>query len=475
VGNEFGKSTTNISKNQPVVFNSSLGDWKIVISFSPTNMEVYADFIPTSTYARPLEMGDVRTILSRANVIYGINWDIIAEIVEECSASRQPVRDVLIARGEPAEMEIAEYYEFNHSLFAKNQEPVDDKAAINYKERSPFTIVKKGQILAKLKPRKPGKDGTNVRGETLSFTSIVPEGVSGGANTHTEDGLIIADIHGQLINTKRVLSVQDNLVIKGAVGYATGHIAFPGDVLISGPVMDGFKIYSGGSLVIKQTLDCTEIVTKGNISVVGGIIGRGQGVIKCGGGIRTKFIQNCQVAARKSILVDTEIIYSNVYTLESILMGVKGMILGGEIYAVQGIKAVRIGRKGSPAVRIHCGIDFTARQEIEKCSNNMSTLSAKLTKLREWIYNPVPDAEIQAKIIKLYHKLEKEQQISAARISELLGKININPDATVEVLDEIVPGTLIEICQAAIFIDKPLRNVRIRLDPASDKVITESL
>ena len=474
VENEINNITTKISVGQPIVF-SGLGDWKIIIYLSITNMEAYADFIPVFSSGRLLEMGEVRTVLARANIIYGINWDLIAEIVDECISSRYPIKDVLIAKGDPAETEITEYYEFNRRLFDKNEDPVDDKTVINYKERSPFTIVKKGQILARLKPRKPGKDGTNVRGETVPFDVISPEGVSGGANTRTENGLIVADIYGQLINTKRELSVQEYLVIKGAVGYRTGNIVFPGDVTINGPVMDGFKIYTGGSLVIKQALDCTDIVTKGNISVAGGIIGRDQGIIKCGGSIRTKFIQSCQVAARKSIFVEAEIIYSNVYTLESIYMGDRGIILGGDIYAVQGIKAGKIGKKGSPAVRIHCGIDFSAQQEIEKCSNRMSILSAKLTKLQEWIDNPVSDTEIQTKMVELYHKLEKEQQNSAVRIGELLGKININPKATVEVMDEIVPGTLIEICQAALFIEKPLRNVRIRMEPSNGKVITESL
>ena len=105
----------------------------------------------------------------------------------------------------------------------------------------------------------------------------------------------------------------------------------------------------------------------------------------------------------------------------------------------------------------------------------MSILSAKLTKLQEWIDKPVPDVEIQAKMIELGNKLEEEKLAAATRISELLGKINVNPNATIEVTDEIVPGTLIEICHAALFIDKPLRNVRIRMDPDSNKIITESL
>jgi hypothetical protein len=45
----------------------------------------------------------------------------------------------------------------------------------------------------------------------------------------------------------------------------------------------------------------------------------------------------------------------------------------------------------------------------------------------------------------------------------------------VEVSGEIVPGTLIEICQIALFVDEPLKKTRIKLDKAGGKLVTENL
>jgi uncharacterized protein (DUF342 family) len=294
--------------------------------------------------------------------------------------------------------------------------------------------VKKDQVLATLKPRRPGKEGMTVRGTVLPFGSITPEGVTSGTNTRVEGNTIVAAIHGQLIIENKVLNVQDTLVIKGAVDYSTGNIVFPGDVIIHGTVSDGFKIFAGGSLNIKQTLDLTRVVTKGDIIVAGGIIGHSTGLIKSGGSIRTKFIENCRVAARDSVLVDLEIIHSDIFALNSVEMSEKGKIVGGNIYAVHVLRTGAVGRKGSPATHIHCGIDFAAQQEKENCNNQLHILAAKLRRLREMLDEAVPDSETLAKMKALLQKLEDERKKVTERLTKIMGNINIDERAFVEVL-----------------------------------------
>jgi uncharacterized protein (DUF342 family) len=409
-------------------------------------------------------------------LVYGVNWEAIEQALEECNVSRRQVRDVLIASGEPAEVEVAEYYELNHIFDIKPDRKTDHKDKIDYRDISPFTIVKKGQVLATLKPRKPGKEGMTVRGTPLPYGNISPQGVSSGNNTRIEGNNIVAAIHGQLIiENKTVLNVQDTLVIKGAVDYSTGNIVFPGDVFINGPVSDGFKIFAGGSLSIKQTLDLTRVVTKGDIIVSGGIVGKGAALIKSGGSIRTKFIEKCRVAARSSVLVDLEILHSDVFALNTVEMGEKGKIVGGSIYAVHGLRAGGIGKKGSPATSIHCGVDFAAQQEKENCNNQLHVIAAKLRKLREMMDETVPDEEVLAKIKALLKKLEDERKAVTEQLTKIIGNINIDEKAFVEVSGEIIVGTQIEICQVALFVDEPLKKVRIRLEKDKNKLTVEPL
>jgi uncharacterized protein (DUF342 family) len=472
--NGISREETADPQNPQSILMGNRNDGNLSITFLHNDMEVRADFIPPLGKGTPLNAEQVRGILEKLNILHGLRGEAIEKALEECNANRKLIKDVLIAKGDPPVNEITEYFELNPHLNQVSV-PADDKSRIDYRSRSPFIIVKKDQALARLRPRRAGKEGKNVHGAVLPYTVVRPEGVSGGANTRNDGKLLLSEINGQLIENHQELSVQDSLVIKGAVGYGTGNIIFPGDVMIEGPVSDGFKIYSGGSITIKQTFDVTDVVAKGDLNVAGGIIGRGAALVKAGGAVRTKFIENCRLAARKTIIVNSGIINSSVFTLENIDLGEKGMILGGEAYAVHGIKAGGIGKKTGKAPRIHCGIDFTAQQEKEKNNNQLRILAAKLARLREMMAAPEGSADQREKMEELLHRLEAEQQKAAARVSDLLGQINADENAAVEVLGEIVAGTLIEICQIALFVTEPLRKVRIRLDKATGKVISEGL
>ncbi|MDR0876899.1 MAG: FapA family protein [Treponema sp.] len=472
-------SNTEAEQTRQTVLTGNKNDGNLSVSFSDNDLEAHADFMPPIGNGAPLTPDVIKKIFEKLNIVYGARWDAINEAMMECNLDHKMVKDVIIARGDPPSSEVAEYFEINPHLIRMNTSEnrsaeIEGNARVDYRNRSPFIIVKKDQTLAFLRPRKTGKEGKNVHGTVLPFGYVRPEGVTGGDNTRTDEKVIAAGINGQLIETKNVLTVQDFLVIKGAVGYGTGNIIFPGDVTIEGPVSDGFKIYSGGAITIKQTFDVTDANSKGDLNVAGGIIGRGAALIKSGGTIRTKFIENCHVAARKTITVDSEIINSTVFTLENIDLGDKGLILGGDVYAVRGIRAGGIGKKAGKATRIHCGIDFTLQQEKEKNNNVLRILAAKLAKLREILSGDIDSAK-REKMEELLHRLEEEQQKASSRVSDLLGQINTDENAAVEVVNEIVPGTLIEICQIALFVAEPLKHVRIRLDKASGKVISESL
>jgi uncharacterized protein (DUF342 family) len=461
--------------NHAMLFGSPNGG-NLIIRFSELDMEVHADFIPPIVGGNPLAVDEITSILQKINVTYGIHWDTIQETLLESTLERRRIEDVLIARGDPPVNEVAEYFELSPVL-ARKVQMREKGGRIDHRARSPFIIVKKDQTLAAIKPRKPGKEGKDVHGNALPFPVVRPDGVKGGENTRTEEGHIFSNISGQLIEDKKekVLHVLDNLVIKGSVGYTTGHIVFPGDVEIEGPVLDGFKIYSGGSVSIKQTLDVTEVITKGDLTVAGGVIGKNAGLLKVGGGIRTKFIENCRAAARKAVIVDTEIHNSSVFTLEHVEMGDKGLILGSEIYAVHGGKASGIGKKAGKATRIHCGIDFTAQQEKEKNTNLLGVLAVKLSKLKEMMADQNLDPEKRSKMEELQRSLEEDQKKASQRISELLGVIITDENAVVEISGEISRGTLIEICQTALFLDEPVRKVRIRLDKMAGKLVCDPL
>lgn len=461
--------------------NSDNGYLSVV--FSENDIEARADFFPPCKQGEPVSNEYITALLEKLNIVHGVKWDAIQEASTDCNLNKRPVTGVLIAQGDAPVNEINEYLERNPHLQvinapAKDRDHPQNMARIDYREYSPFIIVKQSQVLARFRPRQTGQDGKNVHGITIPYKVIKIEGVEGGENTRRDGQFLVAAINGQLVEANKTMNVRDSLVIKGAVGYATGNIIFPGDVIINGPVCDGFKIYSGGSVTIKQTFDVTDVITKTDLNVAGGIIGRGRALVKAGGNLKTKFIDNCRVACRKSVVVDKEIINSSVFTMDTLETGDKGTILGSDIYAIHGIKVGNIGKKSGKATHIHCGIDFTIQQENEKANNQLRMLAAKLGKLRELMAVPPAEGESperRAKMEDLLHRLEEEQKKTGQRISGMMGKINADENAQVKVSGEIASGTLIEICQIALFVTEPLKKVSIRLDRIQGKLIYENM
>jgi len=452
---------------------------KIVLAFLDNDLKVMGDFYPPEDDGLPITGDYIRNLLEQKNIVYGIRHDEIFRAFEKCIDTYEIVRDVLIASGDPPIDEEPEYLQLNPILSDPFQiwadEHGNNDSTVDYRSRTPFVIVKKGQALAKLKRAKSGEEGIDVHGGKIDFKFKKPSGIIGGENTRMEGRFLVSNINGQFLFSQGIVSVSDHLVIKGPVGYSTGNIVFPGDIHIDGPVSDGFKIYSGGSVTIKQTFDVTDTVTKYDLNVAGGIIGRGKAKLKVGGTLRTKFIENCRVACRKSVIVEKEIINSNVYTLERLEMGEKGRIVGGEVYAAKGLCTGNIGKRTGRAARIHCGVDFTVEREREKNNGILRVITIKIGRLKEKIMDPDTDDERRGKMEALLKKLEEQQRQSQTRVADLLGKGITYKDAVVEVRGEIVTGSLIEICQAALFVSEPLKKVRIRLDRESNLLITEKL
>ncbi len=463
------------TKEQPektTILGSAKDDGTIEIVFGESDMEAKADFHPPIGTGQVLTPEYIASMLERLNVVSGVDWDAIQNATLECNLNRKIVHGVVVARGEAPVAEIREYYETNPAFRKWPILPDGNVPRIDYREISPFILVKKGQILAKLRPSVSGKDGWNVHGEAIPKGFSKTETATSGPNTRIVEGSIVAACDGRLIEKGTELLVEEILEVKGSVGYKTGHIMFPGDVIIDGAVADGFRVYAGGSILSKQTFDATDVVAKKDLIVAGGVVGRVQASLKVGGCIRAKFIQNCRVAARGAVTIGSAVINSRVFTMDKLDLGDKGRIVGGEIFAVHGVRAAGIGSEAGSGTKIHCGIDFTAQQELDKANEQLRQFTRKQAKVREMM-----EKETERDPIKVeYHvRITDAIGVLSAKIAGLLGKLDSDDEASIEVTGEVRPGTLIEICHIAFFTDQPYKKVRFRLDKNVGRIIHENL
>ncbi len=339
---------------------------------------------------------------------------------------------------------------------------------VDFRELAAYFIVHKDEAIASIVPRSQGTPGSDVGGRETPYPRKSPETWSAGRNVERRGDKLVASVDGRLAIGSGKLEVDEVMIIKGGVDFHTGHIAFPGDVVIEGVVHDGFKVHSGGSIVCKATMDAFDVDAKKDLVCSQGIIGRRRGQVRVGGELKAKYIQNCKVACRGNVHVSSALVNTRLYTLGTLDMGDKGVIMGGETFATHGIRCGRLGNQASQRTNIHAGTDFTVQHALDQANERMRLLSARSRQIdAAAAAHPSPMADkARAETAKLGERLRLE-------IAELLGKLDADDNAIVDVRGDIFPGVVIEICRVSIVIEEPLKACKFRLDKNAGRIIAE--
>jgi uncharacterized protein len=443
-------------------------DGNVEASIAPDGMSAIATFFPPRGEGLPIDRAYVRELLLRLGVTFGVLDEAIDEAVMRCNLDRHLLRDVVVARGTPPVAEIPEHAALVPRFRRSGPLVADEVMQVDFRELSAYFIVHKDEVIATIIPRSQGTPGSDVRGKETPYPRESPETWSAGRDVERRGDTLAAVVDGRLAISAGKLDVDEVMLIKGGVDFHTGHIVFPGDVVIEGVVHDGFKVWSGGTIVCKATMDAFDVNAKKDLLCAQGIIGRKRGQVRVGGELKAKYIQNCKVACRGNVHVASALVNTRLYTLGTLDMGDKGVIMGGETYATHGIRCARLGNQAFQRTNIHAGTDFTVQQRLDQANERMRLLSARSRQVEAAAAaHPSPEADrARAEMTKIGDKLRIE-------ISELLGKLDADDGAVVEVKGDIFPGVVIEICRVSIVVEEPLKACKFRLDKAAGRIIVE--
>lgn len=353
----------------------------VEIHLSEDMMTATVDFYPPAPGGDAFTISSVISELGTAGVVFGINEKVLEQVILKCLREEQVVKGVVVAKGKKAEKTVPSYWHLKKRLL--NLPDDDSKVSnVDYKERTPYVLVKQGEPLAKKVPESPGKTGKNLAGDILPITEKDIVAYKPAENIIEKDEVLYAACHGRFEIKEREMSVNETLDIGGNVDYSTGHIAFPGDVIIHGAVCDGFRVAAGKSIFVKQTMDASQVLAKGNLVVEGGIKGRGEAQIRIDGSVSAKFIENATIEVHGDIVVAKSVMHSDVHTLSHVDLSEAGVLIGGEIWAKKGMRVGNIGRPESPSARIFIGSDYLVDRKLRHTHEHIDRLEAKLEKLK---------------------------------------------------------------------------------------------
>ncbi|MBN2051398.1 MAG: DUF342 domain-containing protein [Spirochaetales bacterium] len=437
-------------------------DGYMELMVSEDEMKAEADFFPPSEGMKPLSPETVEKIIEEHGITHGLDWEAVHEAVFKCNTELIPVKGVTVARGKRPIKEVPAHYIIEEHLLETNSGiSRENKERVDFRDISPFVLVHEGDILARLAPQQEGSFGTTILGKDIPYAVEKKREIEAGKNTKMTNGIIIATCDGRFESRNNEFWINEVLNIEGDVDYSTGNVDFPGDVVLKGQIKDGFRIRAGGSIYASQTIDASEVVCDKNLIVKQGIIGRKKGSIKIEGMLKAKFIENCYIEAKKSIFLDAGIINSAVYTCDKIELGKKGVIVGGTIYAQNGVKATQIGTKMGPQTSIYCGIDYTVANKLKWIQDNNIKLASKLKQVNEELYKSKTEdpalVQLQDKIKGSIHKLNETA-------FGLLNKLDRNDNARVEVTGTVYPGVYIEICHISYVVGREISKVVFTLN-----------
>ncbi|HTP59047.1 MAG TPA: FapA family protein, partial [Spirochaetia bacterium] len=326
-------------------------------------------------------------------------------------------------------------------------------------------------VLARITPRIEGIAGIDVMGAVVAYGKAPATSLRQGKNTAVQGGAVVAQCDGKFVVGEESFWVSEVLEIPGDVDYSTGHVDFPGDVIIRGQIKQGFKVKAGGALTCMKLIDASEITCGGDLETGQGILGRMQGTVKVGGKVRAKFIENCYLEAGGDVAVSTGCLNSVIYTLGTLVTGPRGVIIGGKVYAQKGVSAFQIGSTAGVRTEIHCGIDYRVQQKLTWIRDRNMELALKLKEVE----NTITSRGTNPRLVELRDKLKAAIRTLNDSAKELIASLTKSEDAAVSAAGEIQHGVFVEICHVPLIVERPLGKVRLVLDKAFGVVSPERL
>ena len=436
-------------------------DGSTELEVDPSRMEVRVCLFPPLGEGIPLSLDTLEWQLEQAGIVHGILTPVLRRIIAEAAIDRKRFTDVVVARGTPSIDAYPERWEVEPHLLEHHNNLEIQKTSVDWKAVSPFIVVKKGELLARRVPEQAGSDGWDVYGNAIEFAKISPRLLQPGKNVESRPEGFFAQREGCFKIDERSFWVDEILVLDTGVSYATGHIDFAGDVQITGDIASGFHIHAQGGVHSTRVIDASEIQSGGDVTTPFGIIGHEGAVVKAEGKVQARFLENVFVLARGSLEIQSSVLNCILQTLDKLVMGDKGVIVGGKVTAMNGIDVFQVGTERGAKAELICGMDFTIVDKINWARDQSLSLVKQLKTLEAHKKaHPQQKEAIQAAC----GKIRKQVFALVEMARDLAPKIDRNDEVSIVVRGTVHVGTYIEICHVSYVVPRTLKAVRFVLD-----------
>jgi uncharacterized protein (DUF342 family) len=440
-------------------------DGVVSITLSEDKMEALASFYPSTGIGRKLEFLQAESALKANGIKVGIDKKAILESIDKCNLEQVPVKDVIVARGKKPLKASPEHINLKPDFFNKAKTVLRKDGSVNYKESSPFVMVKKGEAVGRIYSYRGGINGQDVTGGEIPYKTKDMQIFKIEENLEIRDEILYSMVYGRFLIIGDLISVTEVLEIGTDVDYHTGNVSFAGDVIIEGVIHDGFRVAAGGSIRCKKNIMNSEVLSRGDLQLDLGVKGRGNALLRINGMIYSKFIELGTIESRTGISISTSILSSNVYTLGNLTMGQKGIIVSSNIIAEKGIEVFNLGRELCAPSTIWCGISFVENRKLDHLHTRHNVLLDKISALESKKEPP----------LDLVEQMKKAAAVQLKEIEQLEQDMCTFKEAKIIVHGTLFSGTVIKICNLRKKIEKDEKRVSISVDRERNELKIEPI
>ncbi len=332
--------------------------------------------------------------LRENNIIKGIKFEYIQRLLKH-TVYHRPFK---IASGQapmPGEDASLQY------CFEQVAQPTVFRSAEDY-AKVHFTMVKAGDLLCEIKPATAGVRGWNIEGKTLEGEDGKSLGEVAGSNTVLTGNKLFANCDGMVsvlgstVNVYRAETVQN-------MEYE--RLDFEGTVLVESNVTNSSILTAVGDIIVKGSVQNSQLSSGGDIIICKGVTGKGS-TINAPGSVRTYFIENATVEAKKDIMADV-VMRADIKCGGTLrLSGKRGNLLGGECQVGGSIYVNNMGNEANILTDVAITGSLRFSDEKQQIAEQIKDYRDKLKKLDQAIA-----------VLTGEKRLEGEKKLTAIRLA----------------------------------------------------------
>jgi len=396
-------------------------------------------------------------MLDRHRVTHGVDPSALEKIAAAAREGRGTTGQV-VARGTPPEPGRDGALEFivrPSSEGARYQR--DETGRIDYRETNLVQNVLVGEPVAIEIPPSPGREGIDIFGlpAPASAGQRAEFKVGEGARFEEKSRQVLALRDGRVIWDMRVVSVSGSYHVRGSVDYSVGNIAFVGEVIIDGDVLDGFNVRAGAGLTVGGNVGACRLDSEGGLTVRGGVFGKGRARIRAKGELSARFLNECQAECSGVLRVEREALGSTLLTNRCLMMP-EGHLVGGTASALGGADVGALGSALGVPTTVSAGTDYNLARRQSEVEARIVQVDASAEKIGDFLGPLLADRRRMGrlltrrridleKLISALRGLRAERADLAAQLEELAEVSHRGAIRQINVRQRIFPGVLLEL------------------------------